>query len=45
MKELIMVVIDEWLKATNQDPANSKSQKKKYLKQVKILRDEQKVDT
>lgn len=45
LKELMMVVIDEWLKSTGQGPANTKSQKKKYLKQVKILRDEQKVDT
>ena len=39
-----MVVIEEWLKANNKEAASSKSQKKKYLKQVKILRDEQKLD-
>ncbi len=32
LKELMMVVIDEWLKANNKEAANSKSQKKKYLK-------------
>ena len=44
LKELMMVVIEEWLKVNGKEAANSKSQKKKYLKQVKILRDEQKLD-
>lgn len=40
----MLVVIDEWLKSRKEDP-QTKSQKKKLLKQVKVLRDEQKLDT
>ena len=47
LKELMMVVIGEWIKTKDPNADTSlttKSQKKKYLKQVKILRDENKVD-
>lgn len=47
LKELMMVVIEEWIKKNNphvDSSVTTKSQKKKYLKQVKILRDENKVD-
>ena len=43
-----MVVIEEWLKTKTPSADSSvttKSQKKKFLKQVKILRDENKVDS
>jgi hypothetical protein len=43
----MMVVIGEWIKTKDPNADTSlttKSQKKKYLKQVKILRDENKVD-
>lgn len=48
LKELMMVVIEEWLKTKTPSADSSvttKSQKKKFLKQVKILRDENKVDS
>ena len=44
----MMVVIEEWLKTKRPSADSSvttKSQKKKFLKQVKILRDENKVDS
>jgi len=43
LKELIVVVVDEWTKSLNKKQLNL-SQKKKLIKQVKILRDQQKVD-
>ena len=40
-----MVVIDEWLKQLSpEDKKDGLKRKKKYLKQVKILKDQEKVD-
>ena len=39
-----MVVIDEWLKTVD-DKKLKEQKKKKFLKQVKILRDQEKIDT
>lgn len=39
LKELMLVVIEEWLKSNSENVPGTTSQKKKYLSQVKILRD------
>ena len=44
LKELMMVVIDEWLKTVD-DKKLKEQKKKKFLKQVKILRDQEKIDS
>jgi hypothetical protein len=46
LKELMLVVIEEWIKSTSESgtQTSTKSQRKKLLKQVKVLRDEQKTD-
>ncbi len=40
----MLVVIEEWLKSKGNETSSTKTQKKKFLKQVKVLRDEQKTD-
>ncbi|CDW89490.1 ribosome biogenesis [Stylonychia lemnae] len=44
LKELMMVVVEEWLKTVD-DKKLKEQNKKKFLKQVKILRDQEKIDT
>jgi RNA recognition motif-containing protein len=42
LKELMNVVIEEWLK-TKPDVQKSEGHKKKFLKQIKVLRDKEKL--
>lgn len=43
LKELIMLVVDEWMKTLTPEQKKQASQKK-LVKQVKVLRDKEKVD-